>query len=40
MFDDRDLVVVVTASAYGQPYMHSQVDEIMEAFILPAVRER
>lgn len=40
VFDDRDLVVVVTASAYGQPYMHSQVDEIMEAFVLPAVRER
>ncbi len=39
VFDDRDLVVVVTASAYGQRYMHSQVDEIMEEFVLPAVRE-
>lgn len=39
VFDDRDLVVVVTASAYGQRYMHSQVDEIMEQFVLPAVAD-
>ncbi|NKB33965.1 MAG: serine hydrolase [Pseudomonadales bacterium] len=31
------LVVVVTASAYGQSYGHQQVDEIMEKYILPAV---
>ena len=37
VFDDRDLVIVVTASAYGQRYMHSQVDEMMEDYILPAV---
>jgi hypothetical protein len=37
VFDDRDLVIVVTASAYGQRYMHSQVDEMMAKYILPAV---
>ena len=39
VFDDRDLVVVVTASAYGQRYMHSQVDDMMVRYILPAVGE-
>ena len=38
VFGEHGLVVVVTASAYGRPYMHSQVDEIMEKFVLPAVR--
>jgi len=39
VFDERELVVVVTASAYGQRYMHSQVDEMMVEYVLPAVRE-
>ena len=37
VFDDRKLVIVVTASAYGKPYMHTQVDEMMTEYILPAV---
>ncbi len=37
VFDDRPLVVVVTASAYGRRYAHPQVDEMMERFILPAI---
>ena len=37
VFDKQELVVVVTASAYGQPYMHSQVDEMMTQYILPSV---
>ncbi|HLK97531.1 MAG TPA: serine hydrolase [Hymenobacter sp.] len=37
VFMDLDLVVVVTASAYNQPYMHKQVDELMEQYVLPAV---
>ena len=37
VFLDRPLVVVVTATAFGKPYMHSQVDKMMERFILPAV---
>ena len=39
VFDDQDLVVVITASAYGQRYMHSQVDEMMTQYILPSVFE-
>ncbi len=37
VFDDQDLVIVITASAYGQRYMHSQVDEMMTQYILPSV---
>lgn len=37
VFEEVDLVVVITASAYGRPYMHRQADEMMEEFILPAV---
>jgi len=37
VFLDQPLVVVITATAYGKPYMHSQVDKMMEGFILPAV---
>lgn len=37
VFLDQPLVVVVTATAYGKPYMHSQVDLMMERYILPAV---
>lgn len=39
VFEEQDLVIVVTASAYGQRYMHTQVDEMMSEFILPAVAE-
>lgn len=37
VFKDHPLVVVVTATAYGRPYAHPQVDKIMEKYILPAV---
>ncbi len=37
VFNDLPLVVIVTATAYGQPYGHSQVDKMMENYILPAV---
>jgi len=37
VFLDQPLVVVVTATAYGKPYMHAQVDQMMEKYILPAV---
>lgn len=37
VFDDEKLVVVVTASAYGRSYMHSQVDDLMVNYVLPAV---
>jgi CubicO group peptidase (beta-lactamase class C family) len=40
IFTDQPLVVVVTATAYGQAYAHPQVDKMMTEYILPAVLER
>lgn len=37
VFKDQPLVVVVTATAYGAPYAHPQVDKLMTDFVLPAV---
>ena len=37
IFKDQPLVIVVTATAYGQGYAHPQVDKMMEQYILPAV---
>ncbi|AHM59639.1 beta-lactamase [Flammeovirgaceae bacterium 311] len=37
IFNELPLVVVITATAYGAPYSHSQVQEIMEQYVLPAV---
>jgi CubicO group peptidase (beta-lactamase class C family) len=37
IFSDQPLVIVITASAYGAPYAHSQEDRMMTEFILPAV---
>jgi hypothetical protein len=37
VFPNEPLVVVVTATAYGNPYAHPQVDRMMTDFILPAV---
>ena len=37
VFNDLSLVIVITATAYGQPYGHSQVNRIMEHYILPAI---
>ena len=37
VFPNEDLVVVVTATAYGMNYAHHQVDEIMELHLLPAI---
>lgn len=37
VFKDQPLVVVITATAYGTAYGHSQVDKMMEDYILPAV---
>jgi CubicO group peptidase (beta-lactamase class C family) len=40
VFTDQPLVVVVTASAYNQGYMHTQVDEMMKRYVIPAVLKR
>jgi CubicO group peptidase (beta-lactamase class C family) len=37
VFKDQPLVVVITASAYGQPYAHPQVAKMLSKYILPAV---
>ncbi len=37
VFKDQPLVIVITATAYGTAYAHSQVDKMMENYILPAV---
>jgi CubicO group peptidase (beta-lactamase class C family) len=37
VFSDQPLVIVVTATAYGMPYAHPQVDKMMTDYILPAV---
>ncbi|MTI30456.1 serine hydrolase domain-containing protein [Xanthovirga aplysinae] len=39
VFNDQPLVIVITATAYGQPYGHSQVDKMIQRYILPAVLE-
>ena len=39
IFKELSLVVVITATAYGQPYGHFQVEQMMEKYILPAVVE-
>ncbi|NII29056.1 serine hydrolase [Pseudoflavitalea sp. X16] len=40
VFKDQPLVIVITASAYGQPYAHPQVDRMMTDYILPAVLDK
>jgi CubicO group peptidase (beta-lactamase class C family) len=37
VFPDHPWVIVITASAYGTPYAHSQVDKMMTEYILPAL---
>jgi CubicO group peptidase (beta-lactamase class C family) len=37
VFKDIPFVIVITASAYGQAYAHSQVTKIISEYILPAV---
>jgi CubicO group peptidase (beta-lactamase class C family) len=37
VFKDAPLVIVVTAKAYGRNYAHSQVEKIVEKYLLPAV---
>jgi CubicO group peptidase (beta-lactamase class C family) len=37
IFPDQPLVIVITATAYGATYAHSQEDKMMTDYILPAV---
>lgn len=38
IFSDLPIVIVVTATAYNQPYAHPQVDRMLQDYVLPAVR--
>ena len=40
IFADLGVVIVITATAYGQPYMHYQADEIIDKYILPAIMNK
>lgn len=37
VFKDQPLVIVITATAYGQSYAHQQVNRIITGYILPAI---
>ncbi|PUZ29000.1 serine hydrolase [Chitinophaga parva] len=37
VFTNQPLVIVITATAYGRPYAHPQVDRMMREYLLPAV---
>ena len=37
VFPSIDLVVVITSTAYNQPYMHRQADKIMTEYVLPGI---
>lgn len=37
VFKNQPLVVVITATAYGAGYAHTQADKMMQQYILPAV---
>ena len=37
VYNDLDLVIVVTSIAYNKDYAHRQADTIVEEYILPAV---
>lgn len=37
MFTELPIVMVITAKAYNQPYSHSQVDKMVQEYLLPAV---
>ncbi len=39
IFKEIPLVIVITAKAYNKPYAHSQVDKIVQEYLLPAVYE-
>lgn len=40
IFKDYPIVIVITATAYNAPYGHSQVDRIIQHFLIPAITSR
>lgn len=39
MFSELPIVMVITAKAYNKPYSHSQVDKMVQEYVLPAVHQ-
>jgi CubicO group peptidase (beta-lactamase class C family) len=37
IFNDQPIVIVVTSTAYNTPYGHTQVDKIMQDYLIPAI---
>ena len=37
VFPEKELVIVITATAYNQSYMHRQADVIVQDYVLPAI---
>lgn len=37
VFKDQPFVIVITATAYNKPYGHSQVDKIVQNYLIPAL---
>lgn len=38
VFTEVPVVIVITATAYNQPYAHSQADKIVQEYLLPALK--
>lgn len=38
VFTEIPVVIVITATAYNQPYAHSQADKIVQEYLLPALK--
>lgn len=40
IFKDQPFVIVITSTAYNKPYGHTQVDKIMQDYLIPALHTR
>lgn len=37
IFKDQPVIIVITATAYNKPYAHTQVDKILQNYLIPAI---
>lgn len=37
VFKDLPFVIIITATAYNKPYMHRQIDRMLEKYLIPAI---
>lgn len=40
IFKDHPIIIVITATAYNKSYGHTQVDKIMQDYLIPAINKR